>query len=123
MTPELADPTPHWESLRAAIAGEVVLAGSAAFERLNTPFNARFHDVRPQAIVRCGTPKTPPRRCRSSAGTAFTARHGAEVTASRTLVDPRRRHPCVLEVRVGEVLIPAQAADPASLCSWGPTCS
>jgi hypothetical protein len=30
MTPELADPTPRWESLRAAIAGEVVLAGSAA---------------------------------------------------------------------------------------------
>lgn len=57
MKPELADPTPHWESLQAAIAGEVVPAGSAAFERLNTPFNARFHDVRPQAIVRCATPE------------------------------------------------------------------
>jgi len=31
------------------IAGEVVLPGSPAYGKLPKPFNARFHDVRPQA--------------------------------------------------------------------------
>jgi FAD/FMN-containing dehydrogenase len=39
------------------IAGEVVLAGSPSYDRVDPPFNARFHDVRPQAIVRCATPE------------------------------------------------------------------
>jgi FAD/FMN-containing dehydrogenase len=52
-----ADQTRHWTTLQAAIAGDVVLAGSPDYERLNRPFNARFHDVRPRAIVRCATPE------------------------------------------------------------------
>jgi FAD/FMN-containing dehydrogenase len=48
---------PGWDALQAGIAGEVVLPGSPAYEELSTPFNARFHDVRPQAIVLCATPQ------------------------------------------------------------------
>jgi hypothetical protein len=55
-TPDLADPTPDWATLQAAIAGELVLAGSLKYEPVNMPFNAPFRDVRPQAIVRCAAP-------------------------------------------------------------------
>jgi FAD/FMN-containing dehydrogenase len=48
---------PNWQALQGGIAGEVVLPGSPAAEGLPKPFNARFHDVRPQAIVRCATPQ------------------------------------------------------------------
>jgi FAD/FMN-containing dehydrogenase len=48
---------PNWQALHTGIAGEVVLPGSPASEGLPKPFNARFHDVRPQAIVRCATPQ------------------------------------------------------------------
>jgi FAD/FMN-containing dehydrogenase len=47
--------SPDWPALQGAIAGEVVLAGSPSYGRVDPPFNARFHDVRPQAIVRCAT--------------------------------------------------------------------
>ena len=49
--------TPSWEAQQGVIGGEVILPGSPAFEELPKPFNARFHDVRPQAIVRCATPQ------------------------------------------------------------------
>jgi FAD/FMN-containing dehydrogenase len=49
--------SPDWPALQGAIAGEVVLAGSPSYDRVDPPFNARFHDVRPQAIVRCATPE------------------------------------------------------------------
>jgi FAD/FMN-containing dehydrogenase len=45
-----------WAALRRAIAGEVVLPGSPAYEALRKPAIARFHDARPQALVRCATP-------------------------------------------------------------------
>jgi FAD/FMN-containing dehydrogenase len=48
---------PSWQALRGGIAGEVVLPGSPAEQQLPTPFNARFDDVRPQAIVLCATPQ------------------------------------------------------------------
>jgi len=48
---------PRWQALQGGIAGEVVLPGSPAFEALPKPFNARFHDIRPQAIVLCATPQ------------------------------------------------------------------
>jgi FAD/FMN-containing dehydrogenase len=48
--------SPDWPALQGAIAGEVALAGSPPYERVDPPFNARFHDMRPQAIVRCATP-------------------------------------------------------------------
>jgi FAD/FMN-containing dehydrogenase len=49
-------PPVDWSSLEAAIAGHVVLPGSPA-DATDQPFNARFHDTVPQAIVRCATPE------------------------------------------------------------------
>jgi FAD/FMN-containing dehydrogenase len=49
--------SPAWPALQGVIAGEVVLAGSPPYDRVDPPFNARFHDVRPLAIVRCATPE------------------------------------------------------------------
>jgi FAD/FMN-containing dehydrogenase len=49
--------TPSWQALQEGIAGEVVLPGSPAFAALPKPFNARFHHLRPQAIVLCATPQ------------------------------------------------------------------
>jgi FAD binding domain len=48
---------PSWQALQGGIAGEVVLPGSPADQALPAPFNARFHDVRPRAIVLCATPE------------------------------------------------------------------
>jgi FAD/FMN-containing dehydrogenase len=48
---------PSWQALQGGIAGDVVLPGSPTFEALPKLFNARFHDVRPRAIVRCATPQ------------------------------------------------------------------
>jgi hypothetical protein len=53
----MARSMPNWQALQAGIAGEVVLPGSAAYQEIPKPFNARFHDVRPQAIVLCATPQ------------------------------------------------------------------
>ena len=46
-----------WQSLQGSIGGEVALPGSESFDREPPVFNARYHDVRPQAIVRCATPE------------------------------------------------------------------
>jgi FAD/FMN-containing dehydrogenase len=51
-----AGPTPDWRPLARTIDGEVVVAGSAAYERLPRPFNARYHEPRPAAVVRCAGP-------------------------------------------------------------------
>ncbi len=40
----------------AALEGYLVLPGSRAYESVRRPAIARFHDVRPQAVVRCRTP-------------------------------------------------------------------
>jgi FAD/FMN-containing dehydrogenase len=53
----MAGSTPSWAALQGAIGGEVVLPGSAAYERVHTPFNARFDPVRPKAVVLCATPE------------------------------------------------------------------
>ena len=49
-------PPVDWSSLEGAIAGQVVLPGSSA-HATDQPFNARFHDEVPQAVVRCATPE------------------------------------------------------------------
>jgi FAD/FMN-containing dehydrogenase len=49
--------SPSWQALQGGIAGEVVLPGSPADQQLRKPFNARFHDVLPQATVLCATPE------------------------------------------------------------------
>jgi len=50
------EPPVDWSSLEGAIAGQVVLPGSSA-DATDQPFNARFHDDVPQAVVRCATPE------------------------------------------------------------------
>jgi FAD/FMN-containing dehydrogenase len=47
---------PDWGGLQSAIAGAVVLPGSTDYESVRRPAIARFYDLRPQAVVRCGTP-------------------------------------------------------------------
>jgi FAD/FMN-containing dehydrogenase len=66
----MARSMPNWQALQAGIAGEVVLPGSAAYQGIPKPFNARFHDVRPQAIVLCATPQD------VAETISFTRRHG-----------------------------------------------
>jgi FAD/FMN-containing dehydrogenase len=64
--------TLDWEALQRVIAGEVVFPGSAAYEELPKPFNARFHDVQPRAIVRCATAQD------VAEAVLFVGRHGLE---------------------------------------------
>ena len=40
-----------------AIAGEVLTPDSAGYEEARKPAIARFHDVRPQLVVRCRAPE------------------------------------------------------------------
>jgi FAD/FMN-containing dehydrogenase len=42
-------------ALQRSIGGEVIVPGSAAFARLPKPFNARFADVVPRAVVACAS--------------------------------------------------------------------
>jgi FAD/FMN-containing dehydrogenase len=44
-------------ALDRAIAGSVLLPGADGYERVRKPPIARFHDVRPQAVVLCRTPE------------------------------------------------------------------
>jgi FAD/FMN-containing dehydrogenase len=53
----------------------VALPGARAYERAPGPFNARFHDVRPQAAVRCAVPED------VSETVSFAARHGLQSAA------------------------------------------
>ena len=46
-----------WRDLTAALEGEVVLPGSPRYDEVRRPQIPRFHDVRPQAVVLCGTPE------------------------------------------------------------------
>lgn len=59
-----------WSSLQGAIDGEVVLPESPVYQDLWKPFNGRFTDVRPDAIVRCATPRD------VSEALSFVRRHG-----------------------------------------------
>jgi FAD/FMN-containing dehydrogenase len=47
---------PAWGALERAIAGEVILTGSPDYESVRKAAIARFHDVRPEAVVLCKTP-------------------------------------------------------------------
>src|ERR671925_2204487 len=61
-----------WATLQGAIDGAVALPGSPVYERAHKPFNARFHTVRPKAIILCATPHD------VSETIAFLDRHGLE---------------------------------------------
>ena len=45
----------RWSALQDAIAGDVIVPGSPAYVSAARPAIARFHDVLPQAVVRCRT--------------------------------------------------------------------
>src|SRR5215216_5092456 len=47
--------TPDWRALESAIAGEVLRPRSPDYESVRKPQIARFHDVRPQAVILCRT--------------------------------------------------------------------
>src|ERR671931_238355 len=47
---------PDWDALQGAIEGEVVLPDSHEYESLRRPQIARFHELRPRAVVLCRTP-------------------------------------------------------------------
>src|SRR5215211_7411984 len=44
------------DALQHAVAGEVIVPGAPAYEVARKPAIARFHDVRPELIVRCRAP-------------------------------------------------------------------
>jgi FAD/FMN-containing dehydrogenase len=63
-----------WETLRRGIDGEIALPGSPAYQASRPPFNARFRDVRPSAIVSCASPQD------VGEAISFAHRHGLEIT-------------------------------------------
>src|SRR5512132_913356 len=70
---EMRSELPNWESLRRGIDGEVALPGSPAYQAARPPFNARFRDVRPAAMVSCASPQD------AAEATSFAGRHGLEL--------------------------------------------
>ena len=69
MRPEL----PDWASLRRRIDGDVALPGSPVYQASPPPFNARFRDVRPSAIVSCASSHD------VAEAISFARRHGLEL--------------------------------------------
>jgi FAD/FMN-containing dehydrogenase len=65
--------TRRWRALEAAIAGDVILPDSPDYDRAYRALNSRFDDVRPQAVVRCGSSEDAAEAIR------FASRHGMEV--------------------------------------------
>ena len=63
---------PDWQSLQRRIDGAVALPGSPAYQAAHQPFNARFRDVRPSAIVSCASPQD------VGEAIGFARRHGLE---------------------------------------------
>jgi FAD/FMN-containing dehydrogenase len=63
---------PRWAALGGSIAGEVILPDSDP-ERLPRPFNLRFDDVVPAAVVRCSSSED------VAETIAFVRRHGLEL--------------------------------------------
>ena len=63
-----------WDVLTGLVTGEVVGPGSPGYDAVRKPAMARFHDVRPTAIVRCRTPAD------ASAAVGFARRAGLPVS-------------------------------------------
>jgi FAD/FMN-containing dehydrogenase len=61
------------EALDGPLAGRVLLPGSDPYEAQYKAFNARFHELRPQAIVSCVTPQD------VAEAISFARRHGVEL--------------------------------------------
>lgn len=66
--------SPHWDTLRRQLdGGQVLIPGLAGYGPAHRGFNARFHHIQPQAIVRCATPHDVARTV------TFAARNGIEL--------------------------------------------
>src|SRR5262245_6210446 len=72
---EMNSEPPDWESLQGGIDGEVAIPGSPAYRASPPPFNARFRDVRPAAVVSCASPQD------VGEAISFARRHGLELAA------------------------------------------
>ena len=70
---EMGSELPNWESLQGRIDGDVALPGSPAYQALPPPFNARFRDVRPAAVMSCASSQD------VAEATSFARRHGLEL--------------------------------------------
>jgi FAD/FMN-containing dehydrogenase len=66
---------PNWDSLERRIQGGVALPGSPAYSASRRPFNARFHHIRPSAILSCASPQD------VSEAILFARRHSLEIGA------------------------------------------
>src|SRR5262245_29881060 len=64
---------PDWESLQGGIDGDVALPGSPAYQASPPPFNARFRDVRPAAVISCASSQD------VAEAISFARRHGLEL--------------------------------------------
>jgi FAD/FMN-containing dehydrogenase len=64
-----------WDSLANELEGEVGLPGAPAYEGSPRPFNARYRDVLPEAIVSCATPQD------VAATVGLARRHGVDLVA------------------------------------------
>lgn len=73
----MACATTDWDALQGEISGEVVLPGSPDYESARRPAIARFHDMRPRAVVLCKIPED------VSETISFVRRSGLE-TATRS---------------------------------------
>lgn len=62
-----------WGPLERVIEGGVALPGTPAYDASSRPFNARFHEVAPEALVSCATPQD------VSEAISFAGRHGLEI--------------------------------------------
>lgn len=62
-----------WRPLERVIDGEVVLPESPAYEARHRPFNARFQEVGPRAIVSCASAQD------VSEAISFARRNGVDI--------------------------------------------
>jgi FAD/FMN-containing dehydrogenase len=78
-----------WQALEDSVAGEVVLPGAPSYEEARRPPIARFHDIRPQAVVRCATPADVAETLALAqrAGVPTAARSGGHCFAGRSSTD------------------------------------
>jgi FAD/FMN-containing dehydrogenase len=70
---EMRSELPDWESLQGRIEGDVALPGSPAYQALPPPFNARFRDLRPAAVMSCASSQD------VAEAISFARRHGLEL--------------------------------------------
>ena len=81
--------TASWAALEAAISGEVIVPGSPDYGRAYRALNARFDNVRPEAVIRCGSPEDVAEAIRFARrqGLAVATRGGAHCFGGRSSTD------------------------------------